>query len=82
LRAMIDYKAYDKAVIVSGDGDFYCLAKYFIENNKLKALLIPNEEQFSALLYFKIFRPYLRYMNDLEQKLAYKKERPHKDETL
>ena len=82
LQAMIEYPQYDGAIIVSGDGDFYCLVKYLLEKNKLKLLIIPNKLKFSALLKFKIFRPYLRYMNDLRQKLEYKKKRPHKDETL
>jgi len=75
LQAMIEYPNYDKAVIVTGDGDFYCLAQYLHEKGKLKNLLIPNQLKFSALLKWDIFRPYLRYMNDLEHKLSYKKER-------
>lgn len=77
LQAMIEYNNYDKAIVVTGDGDFHCLAKYFIEKNKLKALFIPNRLKFSALLKFKSFRPFLRYMNDLEVKMAYgyKKEK-------
>ena len=82
LQAMIEYQNYDKAVIVTGDGDFYCLVKYLIENVKLEALMIPNKSKFSALLRFKIVRPYLRFMNDLQQMLEYKKKRPHKDGTL
>ncbi len=75
LEAMIEYPNYEKAVIVTGDGDFYCLAKYLIEKQKLEALIIPNSHKFSALLKFKIFRPYWRFMNDLEKKLSYKKEK-------
>lgn len=75
LQAMIEFKNYDKAVIVTGDGDFYCLAKYLIEQSKIKIILIPNKNKFSALLNFKICRPYLRFMNDLNDKLGYKKEK-------
>ena len=82
LQTMIDFNDFDKAVIVTGDGDFYCLAKYLISKDKLKAVLIPNKHKFSALLRFWEIRPYLRYMNDLQGKLEYKKKRPHKDETL
>jgi uncharacterized LabA/DUF88 family protein len=82
LHAMIEYSHYDKAVIVTGDGDFYCLALHLHEQNKLKTLLVPNRKKFSALLKWDIFRPYLRYMNDLEQKLTYTKKEPHKDKTL
>jgi uncharacterized LabA/DUF88 family protein len=82
LQAMIEFKNYENAVIVTGDGDFYCLAKYLIEQEKMKAIMVPNKNKFSALLNFKICRPHLRFMNDLKTKLAYKKKRPHKDETL
>jgi len=82
LQAMVEYQNFDKALIVSGDGDFYCLVKYLIEKGKFKALLIPDKDRFSALLKFKICRPYLRFMNDLREKLEYKKKRPYKDETL
>lgn len=75
LQAMIDYNEYSKAVIVSGDGDFYCLINYLIEKIKLEAVLIPNKNKFSALLKFRNIRPYLRYINDLKEKLAYKKEK-------
>ncbi len=82
LQAMIEFPNYDSALIVSGDGDFYCLVKYLFEQNKLKMMMIPNRHKFSALLKIEIFKPYLRFMNDLKGKLEYKKKRPHKDETL
>jgi len=76
LQAMIEYPNYEKAIIVTGDGDFYCLVKYLLESEKLKNVLIPNRLKFSALLKWDIFRPYLRFMNDLGHKLAYKKRSP------
>lgn len=87
LQAMIEYPNYHKAVIVTGDGDFYCLVNYFVEKSKLEAVIIPSRFKFSALLKFKHVRPYLKYMNDLKKKLAYKtykkntKKRPQKDGT-
>lgn len=69
LHAMIEYAAYDGAVIVTGDGDFHCLIDYLLEKGKLAALCMPNRYKFSALLKMAHFRPYLRYMNDLEHKL-------------
>lgn len=75
LQTMIEFPNYDKAVIVTGDGDFYCLVKYLSEKGKLSALMIPNELKYSALLKFKIFRPHLRFMNSLKGKLAYIKEK-------
>ena len=33
LHTMIEYANYDKALIVTGDGDFYCLVDYLLSNN-------------------------------------------------
>lgn len=84
LQAMIDINDYDKAVIVTGDGDFQCLAKYLHEQDKLGALLIPNQQKFSALLKFDFLKPYHRFVSDLRNKLEYgsKKKNPRKDKTL
>jgi len=81
LHTMIEYSNYDKAIIVTDDGDFYCLVEYLLKKNKLEAILIPNRLKFSALLKRKMLRPHLRYMNDLKDKLGYEKKRPRKDET-
>ncbi len=72
LQAMIDYKKYNKAVIVSSDGDFACLVQYLDKKNKLKRVLVPNAHQFSALLK-KAAAKRLDSMNALKKKLAYKK---------
>jgi uncharacterized LabA/DUF88 family protein len=50
LQAMIEYPNYDQAVIISGDGDFYCLVRYLRTKNKLRVLLVPNMYRYSALL--------------------------------
>lgn len=71
LQTMIEYPNYEQAIIVTGDGDFYCLVKYLIENEKLGALIVPNKFKFSALLRFKLIRPFLRFMNDLQKRLEY-----------
>ncbi len=49
LHAMIQYKNYDKAIIVSGDGDFYCLIEYLEKKGKLLKILAPTKH-FSGLL--------------------------------
>lgn len=48
--AAIEFSRYDKAVIVSGDGDFYCLHEYLEKNNKLLGIIIPNAKSESSLL--------------------------------
>jgi uncharacterized LabA/DUF88 family protein len=75
LHSMIEYQNYDKAVIVSGDGDFYCLVEYFLKNKKLKKVLVPNQRNYSCLLDG-LSTPennILDFMNDLKEKLEYKK---------
>lgn len=49
LHTMIEYANYKKAVIVSGDGDFYCLIEYLVKQNKLRKIIVPNS-RFSSLL--------------------------------
>jgi uncharacterized LabA/DUF88 family protein len=41
---------YDKAVIVSGDGDFVSLYDYLSERGKLGHIVIPNKKRYSQLL--------------------------------
>ena len=74
LHAMIEYKNYDKAVIVTGDGDFYCLVKYWLQEDKLERVLVPNFFKYSALLK-RFGQKQLSFMNDLRQKLEYKNKK-------
>ena len=69
LHTMIEYPNFDKAVIVTGDGDFYCLIDYLKRQNKLERLVIPNRNKFSSLL--RKFAPEMVFMNDLQEKLRY-----------
>ena len=48
--AAVDYRKYDKAVIVTGDGDFKCLIKFINQRNKFEMLLVPNQFAYSSLL--------------------------------
>lgn len=50
LQAMKDLDLYNKAIIVSGDGDYGCLAKYLNSINKLKLVIAPNKDDSSILL--------------------------------
>ena len=71
LHTMIEYKNFNKAVIVSGDGDFHCLIEYLDKNKKIEALLVPNKRGFSHLL--RKFRSYVIYLQSLRSKLEQKK---------
>jgi len=74
LHTMIELQNFDKALIVSGDGDFFCLVEYLLSQNKLLKVLIPNQKRYSGLLKMlstegnNIFD----FMNDLKVKLSFK----------
>lgn len=57
--AAIEFPQYDRSVIVSGDGDFYCLYEFLEKNKKLFKIIIPNRKSESSLLnkfqQYKIF---------------------------
>lgn len=71
LQAMIDYPKYDKAVIVSSDGDFYSLVKYLYDNGKLKFVISPYIKTCSALLK-QSAKEKIIFMDNLKEKLEYK----------
>lgn len=71
LHTMIQFKNFDKAVIVTGDGDFYCLVQYLLEQNKLLTVLVPNYHKYSALLK-KFAKKNISFMNDLRNKISLK----------
>jgi uncharacterized LabA/DUF88 family protein len=78
LHAMIEYPNYDKAVVVTGDGDFFCLIEYLEENDKLKKIVTPNR-RYSSLL--RKFSGYIVDLYTLRGKLKYTgKKKKKKDE--
>jgi len=73
LQAMIDYRKYDKAIIVSSDGDFYSLVKYLYKNDKLKFVMSPYVKTCSVLLK-KTAKEKIIFMDNLRKKLEYKRK--------
>lgn len=72
LHAMVEYDNYEKALIVTGDGDLHCLVEYLIEKNKLLNLMVPNKLQFSSL--FRKMMMQIVFMNNLRGLLEYNKK--------
>lgn len=68
LYAMKEMPNYGKAVIVSGDGDFFSLAEYLEQHDKLANILTPNW-QYSTLL--KPFESKIIRLDQLRKKLEY-----------
>lgn len=61
LWAMKEMPKYDKAIIVSGDGDFLCLIEYLDEQGKLLKLLAPNMQ------YSRLYNSYEQYVERLDK---------------
>ena len=57
----IEYKKYNKAVIVSSDGDFACLAEFLKKNDKLLKIITPTAT------YSKLLRPYGDFILPLKE---------------
>ena len=68
LYAMKEMPNYEKAIIVSGDGDFFSLAEYLDEKGRLACILAPNW-QYSSLL--KPFESKIIRLDQLRRQLAY-----------
>ncbi len=58
--AAIEFGNYNKAVIVSSDGDFACLIDYLKKNDKLLKVITPTA------IYSKLLRPYTDFILPLK----------------
>ncbi len=72
LWTMKEINNYDKAIIISGDGDFYGLIEYLEQQSKLLHIMTPNW-QYSSLL--KSFEQYIVRIDQLKRELAYYKHK-------
>jgi uncharacterized LabA/DUF88 family protein len=75
LWAMKEMRNYSKAVIVSGDGDFFGLVEYLDQQEKLLKILTPTGQ------YSSLFHQYDKYIERLDHhrhELAYKDRRNFK----
>jgi len=74
LQAMIDYPEYDKAIIITNDGDFYCLVRYLYNQNKLRMVISPNRIKCSVLLT-RAAKEKIVFMDNMRKKLEYIKRK-------
>lgn len=65
--AKIQYSKYNKAVVVTGDGDFYCLLEDMVKEKRLSRLVIPSRRSQSRLL--RKFEKYKLFVNGLRTKV-------------
>lgn len=73
LHAMIQYNNYDRAIIVTGDGDFHCLVEYLDDQGKLLKILAPTKHYSSLLRKFNQ-KNYIVRIDILRDSLEQKKD--------
>jgi uncharacterized LabA/DUF88 family protein len=66
--AAIEFPNYDKAIIITGDGDFACLMEFLEDKGKLMHILVPNHK-YSKLL--KPFSPYIVHISSLKKSVKH-----------
>ena len=67
LHATLAIPNCDAIVLVTGDGDFHCLAEHLESIGKLGGIFVPDMRFFSSLL--KRFQKHIVYINMLREKL-------------
>jgi uncharacterized LabA/DUF88 family protein len=73
LHAMIEFGNYDRAVIASSDGDFWCLVEHLHQNYKLEAVLSPKREKCSALLR-RAARSRIAFLEQYRERIEYRRK--------
>jgi uncharacterized LabA/DUF88 family protein len=68
LWAMKEVNNYEKAVILSGDGDFFGLVEHLHQQGKLLKILTPTG-QYSSL--YRQFESYIERLDNHKRELAY-----------
>lgn len=74
LKTILEINNYDQALIISSDGDFYCLIEYLYKTNKLLKVMSPDKQNCSKLLK-KVAKEKIVFMDNLYEKLKYKPKR-------
>ena len=82
LHAMIEYPNYDKAVLVTWDGDFASLVQYLKDQKKLKQLVVPNSQRYSRFLADILPKWKITALDPYEDVLAYSKDEEEMDESF
>lgn len=70
LKTVSDFytKAFDRCILVTGDGDFGCLVAFLVENSALASVVSPDEEKCSILLKNKNIE--ITFLNNQYHKFA------------
>ena len=74
LQCVLDYHNYEKAVIVTSDGDYACLVEYLHDQGKLECLIACSRYGCSYLLRKMHDRIRIFYLDDIMRDLYKRKE--------
>lgn len=72
LQIMLDITHFEKAILVSSDGDFASLVNYLQNNKKLECVLAPSNKNCSHLLK-KAAVKRIYFIEEIKRKVEYKK---------
>jgi uncharacterized LabA/DUF88 family protein len=73
MKKLYQKENFNKIVLISGDGDYKMLVDFLIKEERFKKILFPNKK-FASSLYKKITRVYYGNLEDLKNKIEYKKK--------
>jgi len=71
-HTIIKIQNYNKAIIVAGDDDYYCLLKYLAYHKKLSKILIPSKKDCPKLFKNSLLSVYLQYLLNKKDEIKHK----------
>ena len=74
MAKIADREDFEQVVLVSGDGDYFKMVRYLINNNRFRKLLSPNRHSTSSL--YRVYTPkYVDFLDNggLKGKIGYNK---------
>ena len=74
MKKLYRREAFDKVLLVSGDGDYKMLVDFLIEENRFAKILFPNKK-YASSLYKKITRKYFDYLASVKHKIEFKQKK-------
>ena len=72
LHTILKKNNYNKAVIIAGDDDYYCLLRYLFSNNKLLRVITPNISRCPMLFKKSFINSVMFPISQIKQKIIYK----------
>lgn len=77
MKKLYKKEAFDKVILISGDGDYKLLTDFLIEEHRFEKILFPNKK-FASSLYKQLGARYFDYLDtaDVRNKIEKKKRAP------